>query len=72
MVASRVGNAVRRGRLWVLGDDGKPKAVNATFGITDGAVTEIIRGDIEPGQKVIVGERRNIERQSLGRFRFGF
>ncbi len=43
------------GRLYVLGTDGKPKAVNVTLGISDGTATEIVRGDVKDGQDVIVG-----------------
>jgi len=44
-----------RGQVWVLGEDGKPKVVNLRVGITDGAATEIVRGDLKAGQSVIVG-----------------
>ncbi len=43
------------GRVWVLGPDGKPKAVTLTLGISDGSATEILRGDLREGQDVIVG-----------------
>ena len=43
------------GRLWVLGPDGRPQAVSVRLGIGDGAVTELIGGQLEPGQDVIVG-----------------
>ena len=43
------------GRVYVLDGDGKPKAVTLTLGISDGAFTEVVRGDLEEGQEVIVG-----------------
>jgi HlyD family secretion protein len=47
--------AVRSQNVWVLGDDGQPKAVPVTLGITDGAVSEVTAGDLKEGQPVIVG-----------------
>jgi HlyD family secretion protein len=46
--------AVRSQTVWVLGDDGKPKAVPVTLGITDGVMTEVTSGDLKEGQEVIV------------------
>jgi len=40
-------------RVWVL-EDGAPSAVPVTAGATDGKMTEILRGDIRPGQALIV------------------
>jgi len=48
-----------RGQVWVLGADGKPKGVRVRIGITDGAVTEVIRGQLKSGQQVIVGVFRS-------------
>jgi HlyD family secretion protein len=42
------------GRVWVLEGD-KPKAISVTLGISDGAFTEILRGDLQEGQEVVVG-----------------
>jgi len=47
--------AVRSQNVWVLGDDGKPKAVPVTLGLTDGAFSEVAAGDLKEGQQVIVG-----------------
>jgi hypothetical protein len=44
------------GRVFVLDPDGKPKAVSVMVGITDGAYSELLRGDIPPGQEVLVGQ----------------
>lgn len=43
------------GRVWVLDGDGKPKAVNIRLGLTDGAMTEVLSGDLLEGKEVIVG-----------------
>lgn len=48
-----------RGQVWILGDDGKPKMVRLRIGITDGAATEVVRGQLKAGQNVIVGVFRN-------------
>jgi HlyD family secretion protein len=43
------------GRVWVIGPDGKPAAISLTLGLSDGASTEVLRGDVREGQDVIVG-----------------
>ncbi|PTM42192.1 efflux RND transporter periplasmic adaptor subunit [Bosea sp. 124] len=43
------------GRVYVLGDDGQPKAVPVMLGPTDGAYTEIVSGDLKDGQPAIIG-----------------
>src|SRR5215831_8563336 len=43
------------GRVWVIGPDGKPAAITLTLGLSDGASTEVLRGDVHEGQDVIVG-----------------
>jgi HlyD family secretion protein len=43
------------GRVYVLDAEGKPAAVSITLGISDGAATEVVRGDLTEGQEVIVG-----------------
>jgi HlyD family secretion protein len=42
------------GRVWALQGD-KLRAVPVTLGITDGTATEILRGDLQEGQEVVVG-----------------
>lgn len=39
--------------IWIL-RDGAPEEVTVTVGATDGKRTEIVKGDLEPGQDVIV------------------
>ena len=43
------------GRVYVLGDDGQPKAVAVMLGPTDGAYTELVSGEVKDGQAVIIG-----------------
>lgn len=43
------------GRVYVLGEDGQPKAVPVTLGPTDGAYTELVSGELKDGQAVIIG-----------------
>ena len=43
------------GRVFILGPDGKPKAVAVSLGLTDGSATEVLSGDLREGQEVIVG-----------------
>lgn len=49
------GDGTGRGRVYVLGDDGKPRAVAVRLGIGDGSMTELLGGGLQPGQPVIVG-----------------
>lgn len=43
------------GRVHVLGEDGQPRAVEVRLGISDGAVTEIVSGEIAAGVNVVTG-----------------
>ena len=75
MMAQRATNPVTRGRVWVVGADGKPSAVEIFTGISDGAFTEIVRGDIEAGKEVIIGTNQpNASKTPVQRGgpRFGF
>jgi HlyD family secretion protein len=46
MVAEAASRAVTRGRIYVLGEDGKPRAYNVRLGISDGTMTELM---VAPG-----------------------
>jgi HlyD family secretion protein len=39
----------------VIGEDGQPRGIDVRLGVSDGAVTEIIGGDLVPGLSVITG-----------------
>lgn len=72
IVAARDASPVRRGRVYVSGDHGKTRAVEIMAGISDGSFTEIVRGDLEAGQQVIVGISQSQRRSSGSRWwRFG-
>jgi HlyD family secretion protein len=61
--------------VWVLGPDGKPKPVRVMIGITDGANTQILSGDIHEGEQVIIGdmsEGGRAQQRGGGRGGFGF
>jgi HlyD family secretion protein len=45
------------GRVWIVGDDGKAKAIEVRLGLTDGSMTEIVSGDLKEGQEVIAGQQ---------------
>jgi HlyD family secretion protein len=54
------GGAARRGattpgRVFTVGPDGNPVAVALVLGLSDGTMTEIVRGDLKEGQDVVVG-----------------
>jgi HlyD family secretion protein len=51
----RAASTAAEGRVWILGRDHQLVAVGVTTGITDGASTEIVRGDVSAGQAVVVG-----------------
>jgi HlyD family secretion protein len=43
-------------RVWVLGADGKPQPRRIKIGLTDGASTEVVEGDLKEGDVVITGQ----------------
>ena len=61
------------GRVWIIGPDGKPAAVSLTLGLSDGAATEVLRGELREGQEIIVGSvggtGRGAQPQSAPRLR---
>lgn len=76
MAAAEEGSAASQGasgRVWVLGADGKPKAVSLRLGITDGTSTEVLDRALAEGQEVIVGSaERPASRRGNSPPRFGF
>ncbi|MBK8119598.1 MAG: efflux RND transporter periplasmic adaptor subunit [Sulfuritalea sp.] len=55
--AARAGGGGGSGRVWIIGEDGSPKAVTVRLGLTDGSMTEIVSSDIREGSEVIVGQQ---------------
>jgi HlyD family secretion protein len=43
------------GVVWILKRDGRPAPVQVTLGITDGTSTEIVNGDLDVGQTILIG-----------------
>ena len=43
------------GRVWVLGEDGKPRAVALSLGISDGTRSEVLSGPLTEQTQVIIG-----------------
>ncbi|PYM03474.1 MAG: HlyD family secretion protein, partial [Candidatus Rokuibacteriota bacterium] len=43
------------GRVWVPGPGGRPKPIALLLGLSDGAATEVLQGDLKEGQEVITG-----------------
>lgn len=46
------------GTVWVSEDGAPPRAVPVRLGVSDGTMTEIVSGDLLPGQAVVVGLER--------------
>jgi len=43
-------------RVFLLGPEGKPKAEPIFVGASDGSYSEVLQGDLQPGQEVIIGQ----------------
>ena len=57
-------------RVWVL-RDGKPDPVSLTVGLDDDTSSELLKGALEPGDQLIVGERRAASGERSAPLRFG-
>ena len=62
LLAESAGRSVSRGRIYILAEDGKPRAFNVRLGITDGTSTELLlssgspdSAEIREGASVVVG-----------------
>jgi HlyD family secretion protein len=44
-----------KGRVWVVGREGKPIPLDVMTGISDGRFTEVVGGEVNAGQEVITG-----------------
>jgi HlyD family secretion protein len=42
--------------VWVLGADGTPQSRRIKVGLTDGASTEVVEGDLQEGEMVVTGQ----------------
>jgi HlyD family secretion protein len=62
IVAAETGRgAAGSGRVYVVGGDGKPRAIAQRLGLSDGNATEVVGGDLAEGAEVIVG---NVDRNA--------
>jgi len=52
---ARAAAGERAGRVWIVAADGKPRAVALRLGISDGAATEVLGGELKEGQDVLIG-----------------
>jgi HlyD family secretion protein len=43
--------------VWVMGQDSKPERRRITVGLSDGAATEVVEGDLKEGDMVITGQQ---------------
>lgn len=50
----RTRGAVAAGRVWVLDERGKPKAVQVRVGLTDGTYSELVSGPLAEGAEIIL------------------
>jgi HlyD family secretion protein len=67
----------RPGVVWVLDAQNKPETRQVILGITDGAASEVVSGELKPGDAVIVGDSTqttspNTTQAPRGGFGFGF
>jgi HlyD family secretion protein len=53
--AAQEGVAPLRGKVYVAGEKDKPQSVDLVLGISDGTFTEVVSGDLNTGQQVIIG-----------------
>lgn len=74
MGASRRSAGVSSGRVWVLDAQGKPRAVAVRVGLTDGAYSELVSGEMAEGAQLITGimEAGKGRAQRAGGPHFGF
>lgn len=62
--------AIQQGRIWVLGEDGNPRAVEIRYGITNGSLTEVVDGELAAGDRIIVGAIAASQSRGLTGVRF--
>jgi len=53
--AARATRGSTSGRVWVVAESGKPKAVTVRLGLSDGSYTELVSSEITEGAPVIIG-----------------
>ena len=53
-------------RVWVLGQDGQPQPRRIKVGLTDGASTEVVEGELREGEVVITGQNVTAQQGGAG------
>ncbi|MGH7379323.1 MAG: efflux RND transporter periplasmic adaptor subunit, partial [Candidatus Methylomirabilales bacterium] len=69
--SGRKGTAQSSAQVWVL-EDGAPKPVTVTLGLSDGSHVEVAGGELREGQAVLVGTDSRDTRPAPRRRSFGF
>jgi HlyD family secretion protein len=66
------GPAAVPGTVYLLGADGEPRAINIRVGVSDGTRTEVLAGDVRPGDRVVVaGDKGTARNSPTSSLRFG-
>ncbi|MGA0794539.1 MAG: efflux RND transporter periplasmic adaptor subunit [Quisquiliibacterium sp.] len=55
LIAQTAGRQATRGRIFVLDEQGQPRAVQVRVGISDGSFTEVSADDLREGDMVLIG-----------------
>jgi HlyD family secretion protein len=73
LMEARAASSVIWGRVWVLNQGERPAPVDIMTGISDGSFTEVVQGNLQAGQQVIIGTSRPEGKSSRrSQRRFGF
>ncbi len=59
LLAGRERSEIKKGKVWITDRNGKPDAVDTIIGVSDGAFTQVVSGNLKEGQLVIVGIERH-------------
>ncbi|HEX5681897.1 MAG TPA: HlyD family efflux transporter periplasmic adaptor subunit [Desulfobacterales bacterium] len=68
--AAQEGGAPLRGKVYVAAEKDKPQPVDLILGISDGTFTEVVSGDLDTGQQVIIGVNPTSSKRAAKRFAF--
>jgi HlyD family secretion protein len=68
--AAQEGGAPLRGKVYVTAEKDKPQPVDLVLGISDGTFTEVVSGDLDAGQEVIIGVNLTASKRAAKRFAF--
>ena len=68
--AAQEGGAPLRGKVYVAAEKDKPQPVDLVLGISDGTFTEVVSGDLNTGEQVIIGVNLTASKRAAKRFAF--